>query len=192
LTREEASGRVFRRSGFRAFLVWLGRLVPGLYEVIQYTLSLRKENARVLLAAGARLNAVDNDGETAPHKDASRGSTEVVRALLAAVASVRAVDNEGETPLQYAAHHGHNAEARALRGAARSQQGTASAGSAGSHASSAGARTRSAETETPAPAAASGDLKDSGVKSAQRGQFEKRFSLRKNVVFIEPVPCLEP
>jgi hypothetical protein len=31
----------FRLSGFlRAYLVWLGCLVPGLYEVIPYTLSL--------------------------------------------------------------------------------------------------------------------------------------------------------
>jgi ankyrin repeat protein len=128
----------------------------------------------VLLAAGARLNAVDKNGETALHKDASRGSTEVVRVLLAAGASVRAVGDEGETPLQYAAHYGHNAEARALRDAARSQQGTASAGSAGSDASSAGVCTRSAEAETPAPSAASGDLKDSGFKSAQRGQFREK------------------
>ena len=46
---EEASGRGFSRSGlwscpvlggFACLSVWFGRMIPGLYEVIQYTLSL--------------------------------------------------------------------------------------------------------------------------------------------------------
>ena len=47
VTREEAPGRGFPRSGLRAYLVWLGCLVPGLYEVIQYTLSLHEGTAVV-------------------------------------------------------------------------------------------------------------------------------------------------
>jgi hypothetical protein len=61
---EEASGRGFSRSGSWSFPVlggfaclssWLGCMIPGLYEVIQYTLSLSlhlrplRASARVLV-----------------------------------------------------------------------------------------------------------------------------------------------
>jgi hypothetical protein len=62
---------------------------------------------KVLLAAGAKVNATDKDKETALHSAASGGSTMVAEVLLEAGADVNARDEEGLTPLHTAAAWGH-------------------------------------------------------------------------------------
>jgi len=63
--------------------------------------------AKVLLAAGAKVNATDKDHETALHSAAAEGGTGVAKVLLAAGANVNARDEEGLTPLHSAAAWGH-------------------------------------------------------------------------------------
>lgn len=58
--------------------------------------------AKLLLAAGADVNAVTGDGQTPLHLHAS--SPAVVRELLAAGADVNARDERGRTPLHYSHH----------------------------------------------------------------------------------------
>lgn len=63
--------------------------------------------AKMLIAAGARVNAGDKDKETALHLAASGGGAGMVEVLLQAGADVNARDDEGLTPLHSAAAWGH-------------------------------------------------------------------------------------
>ena len=69
---------------------------------------------RVLLAAGARVDAADNNGHTPLHYAAEHGHADVVRALLEAGARADTASSDGNTPLQWAAEHGHADRMRAL------------------------------------------------------------------------------
>ena len=63
--------------------------------------------AKVLLAAGAKVNSTDKQKETALHSAAAEGGTGVAKVLLAAGADVNARDEDGYTPLLAAAAWGH-------------------------------------------------------------------------------------
>jgi uncharacterized protein len=65
------------------------------------------ESVRLLLAAGAEVDARDEDGATALGAAAAAGHLPVVEALLAAGANARHKDKRGQTPLTYAADHQH-------------------------------------------------------------------------------------
>jgi Ankyrin repeats (many copies) len=58
--------------------------------------------AQLLLGAGANVNATDGDGETALHKAAYYGNSDVIEILLAHGASINATNKMGGTPLQVA------------------------------------------------------------------------------------------
>jgi ankyrin repeat protein len=68
--------------------------------------------ARVLIAAGARVNARSEVGSTALMCAASGGYDDTVRLLLDAGADRAARDRNGETAADYAAHSGHRATAQ--------------------------------------------------------------------------------
>jgi ankyrin repeat protein len=71
--------------------------------------------ARVLLARGLAVDAVDQRGATALHVAAANGQAEVAAVLLEAKASPRArVKDSGVTPLHYAAFGGHAAVVKVL------------------------------------------------------------------------------
>lgn len=76
----------------------------------------RDDKARVekLLARGADVNAVDNDGDTALHGAAQSGNVEIVRLLLDKGANPNAKNKVGGTPLMWAAVYGHTDAARSL------------------------------------------------------------------------------
>jgi ankyrin repeat protein len=57
----------------------------------------------VLIAAGADINAKDEDGRTALHRAAREGRNDVVAELIRNNASVHSTDNRGRTPLHLAA-----------------------------------------------------------------------------------------
>ena len=76
---------------------------------------------RRLLAAGARVDAVDDNGRTAlmyacddGDEDCANGRLAIARALVAAGAQVDAVDKSGGTALMFACVNGDEATARAL------------------------------------------------------------------------------
>ena len=69
---------------------------------------------QLFLAAGADVNAKDNEGETALMTAASDGSTEIVRQLLAAGADVHAKDNRGKTALIFAVRDGSTEKVQQL------------------------------------------------------------------------------
>ena len=69
---------------------------------------------KVLLAAGADVNAIDKDKETALHSAAMQGRTGIAKLLLEAGADVNARDDDGFTPLHSAAAWGHVELARML------------------------------------------------------------------------------
>jgi ankyrin repeat protein len=58
--------------------------------------------ARLLLDAGAEVNAVNEDGFTALHHAASHGHTEIVALLLERGAFLEARNADGRTPLELA------------------------------------------------------------------------------------------
>ena len=60
----------------------------------------------VLIGAGAKVNAKNDDGETPLYFSARYGPVSVVSALIAAGAKVNAKNDDGETPLHRAAHYG--------------------------------------------------------------------------------------
>jgi hypothetical protein len=63
--------------------------------------------AKVLIAAGAKVNAAGKDRETPLHAAASGGRTGVAQVLLEAGADANVQDDEGLTPLHSAAAWGH-------------------------------------------------------------------------------------
>ena len=74
----------------------------------------RLELARLLLTAGADVNAKNKWGSTPLHAAAREGHTEAVRLLLEAGADVNAENEDGETPLHWAAWEGHTDVVRLL------------------------------------------------------------------------------
>ncbi|XP_049843418.1 ankyrin repeat, PH and SEC7 domain containing protein secG-like isoform X3 [Schistocerca gregaria] len=72
------------------------------------------EELQALLKAGADVEAMDGNMETALHWAAKRGHVEVARRLLEAGAQVEARNNRKSTPLQMAAESGHAAMVRLL------------------------------------------------------------------------------
>ena len=72
------------------------------------------ETVRALLAAGAEVDHVDTEGETALDGAACHGKVDAMRALLAAGAEVDHVDNLGSTALDGAANNGEVGAIRAL------------------------------------------------------------------------------
>lgn len=72
------------------------------------------EIGQLLLAAGAAVDPVDDDGLTPLHHAARRGDTAFVRVLLGARADVRRPAGDGQTALHLAAAVGHRATVAAL------------------------------------------------------------------------------
>jgi ankyrin repeat protein len=68
---------------------------------------------RLLIEAGARATAADNDGITPPHWAAGQGMADICRVLIQAGANVNARDSSRYTPLHQAAS-GHLEAARVL------------------------------------------------------------------------------
>ena len=69
---------------------------------------------RVLLDAGADVNAKNEDGNTSLIYSAKKGHTDCLSALLDAGADVNAKDKNGVTSLMYSARNGHSDCLRAL------------------------------------------------------------------------------
>jgi len=70
--------------------------------------------ARLLLAAGASVHAVERDGWTPLHWAAFRGEAEMAELFLDGGAAVNVPDNDGWTPLHLAAQQRHAATVRRL------------------------------------------------------------------------------
>jgi hypothetical protein len=66
------------------------------------------EALEAVLAAGADVDATDEDGQTALHAAAGTGRRDVVERLIAASADVNVVDFEHRTPAALAAEQGHH------------------------------------------------------------------------------------
>ena len=73
-----------------------------------------EDAVRLLLDAGATLDAVDAEGQTALYHAASRGNARVCSLLLARGADVKAWDMDGDTALHIAAQCGHIAAIEVL------------------------------------------------------------------------------
>ena len=78
----------------------------------EFITEIRKSNPdlnkiRLCIAAGADVNARDNDGWTALMRAAINGGTEIVKLLLAAGADVNAKGNDGKTALMLAKYNNH-------------------------------------------------------------------------------------
>lgn len=73
------------------------------------------EVCRVLLAAGADVNATQHGGYTPLHESAQHGDVEMSELFLSAEADVQAVNDTGETPADTAAAAGHADLAARLR-----------------------------------------------------------------------------
>ena len=72
---------------------------------------------KVLIGAGADVNAVGRDGET-PLCAAARGEyTDIAKALIEAGADVNAAGRYGDTPLYAAARYGYTGTVKVLVGA---------------------------------------------------------------------------
>jgi ankyrin repeat protein len=77
---------------------------------------------RVLARAGANVNSVDGDGDTALHLSCLHGDVEWVKTLLDANADVNAVNGKGRTPLSNAAYESNVEMVRLLlRNGARTE-----------------------------------------------------------------------
>ena len=72
------------------------------------------DSAFALIAAGADVNAKQQDGYTALHEAAQNGNREAVDALLAAGADASATIGSGDRPADLARKHGHPEIARLL------------------------------------------------------------------------------
>ena len=66
-----------------------------------------RQKVKDLLAAGANVHEVDQNGRSALARICRLGQTEKMEVLFAAGADPNAIDFEGEAPLQSAARHGH-------------------------------------------------------------------------------------
>lgn len=64
------------------------------------------EEIKILIDAGADINARDNFGHTPLHLASWNGDLEIVEALIAAGANAKAIDNSGRTPLHNPINHG--------------------------------------------------------------------------------------
>lgn len=101
-----------------------GASTSGYTALMRATRLGRSENVRLLLEAGARVDAADGDGRTALHHAAAAGEVEVAAALIGAGADANAGDDGGATPLHLArtteladALLGHGANANAATAA---------------------------------------------------------------------------
>jgi len=79
-----------------------GASTSGYTALMRATRLGRSENVRLLLEAGASVNAVDGDGRTALHHAAAAGEVEVPGALIGAGADANDRDKGGATPLHLA------------------------------------------------------------------------------------------
>ena len=94
------------------FTILLEKAIPAiLFEAIQ---ARQFEAAKLLIAAGADVNARDNSGWTALTLAASENYTEIMQLLIAAGADINAKGNEEFTPLMWAAHEGHTKSVQIL------------------------------------------------------------------------------
>lgn len=75
--------------------------------IIQASDSSESEIVEALLSAGANVDAVDSDNNTALHKACENGNNEIVKILLAHRADVDVENDDGETPLSLARDNGH-------------------------------------------------------------------------------------
>jgi ankyrin repeat protein len=73
-----------------------------------------RQKVKDLLAAGANVHEVDQNGRSALARICRLGQTEKMDILFVAGADPNAIDHEGEAPLQSAARHGHLKCVRAL------------------------------------------------------------------------------
>jgi ankyrin repeat protein len=79
--------------------------------------------ARLLVAAGADVNARQQDGFTPLHETAHSGNLELTRYLLAHEADPGARNDQGRTPAEVARERGHSEVAQMLEAAAREPTG---------------------------------------------------------------------
>jgi hypothetical protein len=88
------------------------RDVVGRGDGHSWTMMIASSNGHVevvnaLIATGADVNKVDNDGVTPISLASYKGHLEVVQALIAAGADVNKVDDNGYTPMYCASYKGH-------------------------------------------------------------------------------------
>ncbi|MEE9382297.1 MAG: ankyrin repeat domain-containing protein [Nannocystaceae bacterium] len=104
------------RSGFVHALIWHGANVER-RDVSGYTALLLARDfntAKVLIEAGAHVDAAATNGVTSLLIAAQRGELELVRLLLSSGADADAANRHGVTPLMRAAEHDHVAVVGAL------------------------------------------------------------------------------
>ena len=74
-----------------------------------------ERGTEVLVAAGADINASDNDGYTPLHYAAMFGRTDLCKILFEAGSSAHLLDNDGASPYMYARNRGHEGTAQFLK-----------------------------------------------------------------------------
>lgn len=67
-----------------------------------------------LIAAGVKVNQVDNYGNTPLHLAAWRGEEDIIKTLISAGSDVNKANKYGETPLHWAVENGNEKSARLL------------------------------------------------------------------------------
>ena len=91
------------------------KVPPDGYRALHYAARIRHPQlVKILLAAGADVNAENNRGSTALYCAAINGHDEVGKALLAAGADVNVKSKDGSTALHYATEYGHDEFAKML------------------------------------------------------------------------------